>query len=1398
MRGDTLLYVGQLSASFNLFKLKDQQLLITGVDLDDFVININKDSVDSDFNFQFLIDAFASDTPDEPSSSSMAIEIHDVSLRKGRIAYDILSEPALGENEFDFNHIHLYDIQADLNVNSIDIENLDVALTDFKLKERSGFEISRIELAVNSQGKKINLNDLQINLPNSTLAVFHLAIDYSGFKLSELMDAGSFHLTLGDNELATEDIKMFYPPLASLKERITFSGNMSAPLPHIYIHSLTAAYGEGIRLDMDANLYNYLQWENTSMQLNLKELSATSRSIDEVLAFVTGDKSMKMPVNTGDILLTGSLRGNLPDLTLEMTGTTDRGAINLEGSGGYVVSSGAAHFQADLDMQDFDIHTLMRDSLYGTATLHMNAQGNLNSKGILNAGAVVDINRFDYNGYSYHSIQGEGSIAGDTVRFQLDSDDSNIPLQAIASANIGKKNPKADLSLRIDSIYIDTLNFIEGYRDAYLSATIRADVQGFDPEQMHFNLAIDSFFVHSDKGSFNDPKLRLSYRSESNGKKAFNLSSRLIRGKAEGAFTYAGIQESLMEAFPVLFEGIKRKPKKKDPYDQNLGFRFDVQDANSLTQLLQIGSEIPDSAIFIGQYSNRDENLELLLSAYTQYFEADTLQVSMLASNRDNNLSLILNLDNKSKLYDVDGSIDAEVEFIPVRGSIPDMNIALNPSVFVVNDTYFDMHEAKVEVREKRYSVQDFMFSHGEDEYIRVDGIVSELPEDSIRVKVNKFEIGTLLGAMKTTDIPISFNANGDIVAKQLLTQPLVLTRKFGLNNIVFAGNDIGDANIMTAYSTERQGIVLRATLDHKDRQQSLISGFYLPEKDSLSATAKIRDIRLAWLGNMAEGMLYGLDGSLNADMKVNGSVTTPHIDGYAYFDKARFGVSMLNTLYATSDSIFVNSKEVSLRRFRIVDENNQSLTANGKVSYQNFANFSPNISLSMNNFMVMNNQNQTDSLFYGNLKLNGRLTITENNREWQLSGDISHADKSSIMINIPTGTGTTAQRHSSITFINSLGEDLDALEKEQKRLEATQFSFPMRINIALALNEGLTMGAVYNPVTGDSGKVTGSGLITFNYDLASQLMALGGDYTIKTGKATLSIANITKKTFTVQEGGKLTFRGDPLATQFDITALYNLRADMSTLDSGFDLIMGGNTRVPVTCSISVKGDLDQMDIAYDITLPDESEEITRRFENLLYNHDDKIIQIAYLLAMGNFMPLDNSPINSDNMLGSLASSGINAIFSGILNDNWAINTNINAASGTLDEMDVNISTNLLNNRLTVTSTLGYSNDAMFGENITGDFNVEYKLIPSGNLILRAYNVTNNKYFDKAPYTQGVGIMYRRSEKTFEELFEKIKKRVAARSGRRSGQQRSKPEATESSTENKDNTNTGQTEKDEK
>ena len=64
-----------------------------------------------------------------------------------------------------------------------------------------------------------------------------------------------------------------------------------------------------------------------------------------------------------------------------------------------------------------------------------------------------------------------------------------------------------------------------------------------------------------------------------------------------------------------------------------------------------------------------------------------------------------------------------------------------------------------------------------------------------------------------------------------------------------------------------------------------------------------------------------------------------------------------------------------------------------------------------------------------------------------------------------------------------------------------------------------------------------------------------------------------------------------------------------------------------------------------------------------------------------------------------------------------------------------------------------------------GDFDVQYLLYPNGNLALKVYNQTNDRYFTKSSLnTQGIGLIMKKDFNGIRDLFssKKRKKKSAA------------------------------------
>ena len=276
--------------------------------------------------------------------------------------------------------------------------------------------------------------------------------------------------------------------------------------------------------------------------------------------------------------------------------------------------------------------------------------------------------------------------------------------------------------------------------------------------------------------------------------------------------------------------------------------------------------------------------------------------------------------------------------------------------------------------------------------------------------------------------------------------------------------------------------------------------------------------------------------------------------------------------------------------------------------------------------------------------------------------------------------------------------------------------------------------------------------------------MKMYGNYTINRGKYNFTLQDIILKDFDIREGSKISFLGDPYAAQLDITASYSLNANLSELDESFleDRELN-RTNVRVDALMFVKGDIRQPDITFDLEFPSLSQEIYRKVRSIVSTEDMMNRQIIYLLALNKFYTPDYMTGTHGNELVSVASSTLSSRLGsmlGQLSDNWSIAPAIRSDRSDFSnvEVDVALSSHLLNNRLLLNGNLGYRDKSMNNNSFIGDFDIRYLLNRSGSIQLKAYNRYNdqNYYLKSALTTQGIGLVFKRD---FDNIFSFLRRK---------------------------------------
>ena len=195
-----------------------------------------------------------------------------------------------------------------------------------------------------------------------------------------------------------------------------------------------------------------------------------------------------------------------------------------------------------------------------------------------------------------------------------------------------------------------------------------------------------------------------------------------------------------------------------------------------------------------------------------------------------------------------------------------------------------------------------------------------------------------------------------------------------------------------------------------------------------------------------------------------------------------------------------------------------------------------------------------------------------------------------------------------------------------------------------------------------------------------------------------------------------------------------------------------------------VDGEMQHPDITFDIELPTLTQDVERKVKSIISTDDMMSRQIIYLLALNKFYtPEYMGTSGSGSELAAVASSTLSSQLSnmlGQLTDKFTLAPSFRSDKGDFSdiEVDLALSSRLLNNRLLLNGNFGYRDRSTSQTTFVGDFDLEYILSNNGNLRLKAYNHFNdqNYYLRQALTTQGLGIIYR---KDFDNPFTFLRKR---------------------------------------
>ena len=479
---------------------------------------------------------------------------------------------------------------------------------------------------------------------------------------------------------------------------------------------------------------------------------------------------------------------------------------------------------------------------------------------------------------------------------------------------------------------------------------------------------------------------------------------------------------------------------------------------------------------------------------------------------------------------------------------------------------------------------------------------------------------------------------------------------------------------------------------------------------------------------------------------------------------RTEFKINYLNIPYSVVDVVTVDSTAFNFNHVTIYDSLGHKAFLNGKIYHNYFHSLELDLSIDPDDFSIFRNTYAQNNIFYGTARATGNVRIT------------GPTDNISINARARTGGGTHV--YIPISSAADVGQnDYIIFTKHWNDSTRNEELFPnstpkgLSLGLAILVNPSADVEVSLPNQMGNI-KATGTGNLTMGMTPTTGF-SLSGSYTILKGSFHFQMKNLMPLSFSIEDGSRITWSGDPANANINMSAIYRTRVPLGDLASEEDR----STRIPVECIIRLSGQLTNPAISFGLNLPNADENV----KSMVYGAIDTVNtaemtqQIFSILVLGQFRSnRGNSMGNID--VGSTSLSLIMSQFNSLLSKvskNVDIGVNYRRSSYVPgQEIDLAVSTQLFNERLLIDGLFGVNSlnpnsTVQKASTIVGDVKLEYILTNNRRWRVRAFNRTNTIGLldNNALYTQGVGLSYQMDFSHWHEFFksDKLKSKKPAK-----------------------------------
>ena len=1401
-QGDSLLTVDKLGAGISLKDLlADRRVVVTYGEINGLKGHVSRPDKDSPTNVQFIIDAFK--PKDDQPSKPFDVQVNTVVVRRSALTYDVLDQPRK-PGRLDVNHLAISNLRADLSLPALKNNDFDIRVKRLSFDEQSGLSIKRLSTNVHITDNSLDLQGIKVKLPASDIVLDDIHLEYSSLKnMGDEIKQMPLRVSTPGSTVTPSDLAAILPQLRAFNEPVAIEAEVIKDGQRIEVPTLKARTRDGgLALNARGGFSMPTQGGYRVLDLDRIDMDARAGDISRLMSLVPNlsAQARNLISRCGDLTLDGEVHSKGNNVSFNGTIGTSLGNANLNGT--LAGLKGESRFNGHVKTDGLQLGTLL-DKRNLLDQVAIDAQVDAVMRGGDVSGHLQGHIPFvDFKGTRYHDIEADIDKQGQNFNGTLALNDPNGKVQLNGTAHLNGPNSSFDVDIATHDLNLARLGITGKYPNHRLSGNATASFWGNSLDNISGHLSVNDFSMVDGHGKglhFDN----LEVNADNNGiDKIVNIESDHLNGYISGQYNFKTIvptiKRMLSSAFPQYFGGYADYNHGGLPND--VRFNMVINPDDELNKMLNLPVRLVYRAVVEGDIDESDNTFDLVVDAPLMLHGNKLIEQTRLLASLDSETNRVvvnaqsryptkngminLNVDASGQDNRLDANLawrvpnehdfygNLNLSGLLDRGSDGKIkaDIDVNPSQMVFNDTVWTVEKGHINVGNGALMVDNLTGRHDE-QFVSINGKASQDPDDELCIELNDVNLDYVFETLAIDNVDFGGRATSKCYASDLFSgAPRLYTPSLFIKDISYNGAVMGDLDIQAQFDNESKGVKVSGDINQPNGYSSLVDGGIFIADDSLYIEFDTHHANVAFLKPYVEAFTSDIQGEMSGKATLLGNFHTINLAGDLVADSIRFLVDYVNCYYTASDvSIKAVPNLIEIHDVPIHDREGHEARLGGWLKHDAF--HKPEFSFAItdaHDFLSYDTNPTINPDWYGTIYGNGSCFVDGGPGIVNIRVNMTSAPHSKFTLVM--SDNEQADTYNFITFRdrNAPAEpvvevEMDSLDlimsQLKKKVQQEVNSEPSAYNIDLQgdITPDVALTVVMDPVGGDRIKATGSGNMRLTYNNNGELKTYG-KYTLDKGTYNFTLQDVIIKDFTIREGSSISFQGDPYAALLDLEAIYSLNANIRDLDESFAFDRDMNrTNVPVHALLRAKGIISQPEISFDLEFPSLTTDAYHRVKSIIGNDEMMNRQIIYLLALNRFYTPEymvRNTTNQNEFLTSVASSTIAGQLSNILGkmtDNLSIAPNFRTDKGDFSDMEVDValSSQLLNNRLLLNGNFGYRDNTYnpTNTNFIGDFDIEYLLNSKGTFRLKAYNHFNdqnyNYYLRNALTTQGVGIVWK-------------------------------------------------------